>query len=106
MTVSGKWLTLAAMTDACDLGAAVSINRCIYLVGGFSWSYLKYNLATDSWTRPSQLCNAPAVTWQQQQQKHLPWIQGLNCRGVPRLIAPKADLMKATAATLAVKAHT
>ena len=54
----------------CELGAAVSVNRCIYLVGGFSQSCLRYDPATDSWTRLSQPrqsqehSNAPAVVWQ------------------------------------------
>ena len=66
-TVSGNWLTLADMPEACNV-AAVSMNRCIYLVGGFSRSCLRYDLATDSWTRLSQLRqkhgNAPAIVWQ------------------------------------------
>ena len=67
-TVSGNWLTLADMPEVCELGAAVCINRCIYLVGGFSRSCLRYDPATDSWTRLSWLLqghgNAPAVVWQ------------------------------------------
>ena len=67
-TVSGNWLTLADMPEVCDLGAAVSMTRCIYLVGGFSRSCLRYDTATDSWTRLSRPrqghSNAPAVMWQ------------------------------------------
>ena len=67
-TVSGNWLTLAAMLEVCDLGTAVCINRCTYLVGGFSQSCLRYDPATDSWTRLSrprqEHRNAPAVEWQ------------------------------------------
>ncbi|KAI0230245.1 hypothetical protein LSAT2_019394 [Lamellibrachia satsuma] len=67
-TTLDKWLTLAAMSEACDSGAAVSINRCIYLVGGHSRSCLRYDPATDSWTRLSrphqEHSQAPAVMWQ------------------------------------------
>ena len=63
--VSGKWLTLAVKPKACNISAAVSINRFIYLVGGFSQSCLRYDLASDSRTGLSQVHgNAPAVVWQ------------------------------------------
>ena len=67
-TVSGNWLTLADMPEVCDLGAAVSMTRCIYLVGCFGRSCLRYDTATDNWTRLSRQRqehrNAPAVMWQ------------------------------------------
>ena len=48
-------------------GAAVTLNDSIYVVGGYSRTCLKYNPATDVWTRLNQPQqkhgHAPAVVW-------------------------------------------
>ena len=58
------------MLEACSLGSAVAFSRYIYLLGGFRRSCLRYDPATDSWTRLSEPRqkhgNAPAVVWQGQ----------------------------------------
>ena len=63
----GQWSTQSDMTDVCDFGAAVTLNDCIYVMGGSSSTYLKYEPATDTWTRLSKpresLADAPAVVW-------------------------------------------
>ena len=64
-TTNGQWSTRSDMTDVCDFGAAVTLNDCIYVMGGNNSTYLKYEPATDTWTRLSKpresLVNAPAV---------------------------------------------
>ena len=66
-TTRGSWNTQSDTPDVCDVGAVVTLNDSIYLVGGFRRSCLKYDPASDSWTRLSrpQLAhvNAPAVVW-------------------------------------------
>ena len=63
----GQWSTRSDMTDMCSFGAAVTLNDCIYVMGGINSTYLKYEPATDTWTRLSKpresLVNAPAVVW-------------------------------------------
>ena len=66
-TTRGSWSTQSDSPDVCDIGAAVTLNDSIYVVGGFHRSCLKYDPASDSWTRLSQPQlahgNAPAVVW-------------------------------------------
>ena len=66
-TTTGQWSIQSDMTDVCDFGAAVTLDDCIYVMGGFNSTYLKYEPATDTWTRLSKpresLVNAPAVVW-------------------------------------------
>ncbi|KAK2174819.1 hypothetical protein NP493_775g01001 [Ridgeia piscesae] len=53
--------------EVCSFGAAVSLNNCIYLVGGDNRTCLKYAPASDSWTRLSRPKlnhgTAPAAVW-------------------------------------------
>ena len=62
-----QWRTLSDMSQVCSIGAAITMNNCIYVVGGYDRTSLKYDPATDSWTRLSRPshnhCNAPAVVW-------------------------------------------
>ena len=66
-TTRDSWSTQSDIPDVCDIGVAVTLNDSIYVVGGFRRSCLKYNPASDSWTRLSrpQLAHghAPAVGW-------------------------------------------
>ena len=66
-TTRGQWSTLSHMSQVCSIGAAITMNDCIYVVGGYDRTSLKYDPATDSWTRLSRPshnhCNAPAVVW-------------------------------------------
>ena len=63
----GSWSTVSDTPEVCSLGAAVTLNDYIYVVGGFNCKSLKYDPASDSWTRLSQPQeehgNAPAVVW-------------------------------------------
>ena len=55
------------MPEVCSYGAAVTLNDCIYVVGGHNRTYLKYDPELDNWTqlnRPNEgHGNAPAVVW-------------------------------------------
>ena len=66
-TTQNKWSALSPMPVECRCGAAVTLNDAIYVVGGYSRTCLKYNPATDVWTRLSQPqqkhAYAPAVVW-------------------------------------------
>ena len=66
-TVWGEWHTLASMPKLCDLGSAVTLNKHIYLLGGYKRSCLRYDPTADSWTSLSQPKllhgSAPAVVW-------------------------------------------
>ena len=66
-TTRDQWSTLSDMPQVCNIGAAIAMNDCIYVVGGYDRTSLKYDPATDSWTRLSQPShnhsNAPAVVW-------------------------------------------
>ena len=66
-TTRGCWSTQSDSPDVCDIGAAVTLNDSIYVVGGFGRRCLKYDPASDSWTRLNQPQhehgNAPAVVW-------------------------------------------
>ena len=62
-----KWNTLSPTPVECHCGAAVTMNDTIYVVGGYSRTCLKYDPATDMWTRLSEPQQkhgyAPAVVW-------------------------------------------
>ena len=62
-----KWRLLSNMPVACDRIGAVTMNDSIYVVGGQYRTCLKYEPATDTWTklsRPRERHNsAPAVVW-------------------------------------------
>ena len=66
-TTKGQWTTQSDLTEVCDFGEAVPLNDCIYVMGGLSSTYLKYEPATETWTRLSKpresLVNAPVVVW-------------------------------------------
>ncbi|KAI0209911.1 hypothetical protein LSAT2_005346 [Lamellibrachia satsuma] len=66
-TTRGQWSILTDMPEGCNIGAAVTLNGFIYVVGGLNRTCLKYDPVTDCWTRLSQPrkahCNAPAVVW-------------------------------------------
>ena len=66
-TTRRQWSILSDMPEVCSYGAAVTLNDCIYVVGGHNRTCLKYDPALDDWTqlnRPSQdHGNAPAVVW-------------------------------------------
>ena len=66
-TTRGQWSTRSDSPEACILGAAVTLNDVIYVVGGHTRMCLKYIPATDTWTRLSQPREthgqAPAVVW-------------------------------------------
>jgi len=61
------WSSGADTPDVCSLGAAVTLNDSIYVVGGDNHTCLKYHPASDTWTRlspPQQEHRwAPAVVW-------------------------------------------
>ena len=63
----GQWSSLSDMPVMCSFGAAVTLNDFIYVVGGDQRTCLKYDPATDRWTRlsgPRQKHRyAPAVVW-------------------------------------------
>ena len=56
---------MSDMLVVCSIGAAVTVNDFIFVVGSFNRTCLKYDPALDNWTklnRPSQgHDNAPAV---------------------------------------------
>ena len=66
-TTRGSWSTQSDSPAVCNAGAAVTLNDSIYVVGGFGRSCVKYDPASDCWTRLNrpQLAhgNAPAVVW-------------------------------------------
>ena len=66
-TTLGQWSTLSDMPEVWSYGAAVTMNDCIYVVGGYNRTCLKYDPTLDNWTnlnRPSQgHGNAPAIVW-------------------------------------------
>ena len=63
----GSWNTVSDAPETCDIGAAVTLNDFIYLVGGSGRTCLRYEPASDSWTRISRPVQnhfeAPAVVW-------------------------------------------
>ena len=66
-TTRGSWSSGSDTPDVCSLGAAVTLDDSIYVVGGNNCTCLKYHPASDTWTRLSQpqqkhRC-APAVVW-------------------------------------------
>ena len=66
-TTRGSWSSGSDTPDVCSLGAAVTLNDSIYVVGGGNRTRLKYHPASDTWTRlspPQQEHRwAPAVVW-------------------------------------------
>ena len=66
-TTRGQWSTLSDTPEECSYLAAVTLNGCMYVMGGYNRTFLKYEPALDNWTklnRPSQShSNAPAVVW-------------------------------------------
>ena len=66
-TTGSQWSTLSDTPEVCSVGAAVTLNDFIYVVGGHNCRCLKYDPALDYWTklnRPSQgHSNAQAVVW-------------------------------------------
>ena len=59
--------TQSDMTEGCSLGAAVTMNSAVYVVGGHNRCCLKYDPATNTWTKLSRPLKkhgiAPAVVW-------------------------------------------
>ena len=63
----GQCTTQSDMIEACSFGAAVTMNNIIYVVGGHYRSCLKYDPATNTWTKLGRPLKehgiAPAVVW-------------------------------------------
>ncbi|KAK2191335.1 hypothetical protein NP493_54g05038 [Ridgeia piscesae] len=66
-TTQNQWSTRSDMPEVCSFGAAVTLNDCIYVVGGYHRTCLKYEPDSDTWTRLSrpelQHGCGPAVVW-------------------------------------------
>ena len=66
-TTRDKWSTRSDSPEMCELSAAITLNDVMYMVGGGKRTCLKYDAATDSWTRLSRPreshSNASAVVW-------------------------------------------
>ena len=66
-TTQCQWNTRSDSPEVCTVGAVVTLNDVIYVVGGGRRTCLKYIPATDTWTRLSRPReshgNAPAVVW-------------------------------------------
>ena len=50
ITTRRQWSILSDMPEVCSYGAAVTLNDCIYVVGGHNRTCLKYDPALDNWT--------------------------------------------------------
>ena len=53
-TTRGQWSTRSDSPQACGIAAAVTLNDVIYVVGGGRRTCVKYDAATDTWTRLSR----------------------------------------------------
>ena len=66
-TKSGVWRRLNDMPKPCHGGAVVTMQNYIYVVGGYPCSCLRYDPATDNWSKLQkprlQHSFAPAVAW-------------------------------------------
>ena len=50
-----QWGSLSDLSEVRSIGAAVTLNDFIYVVGGVECTYLKYDPTSDNWTKLSQL---------------------------------------------------